>query len=50
MHIFVGLKRTWDQKLSSGWMLSGQLISAHTGFAVAHTHHHSHLAIPFRSY
>ena len=24
---FVGLKRTWDQKLSSGWMLSGQLIS-----------------------
>ena len=25
MHIFVGLKRTWDQKLSSGWMMSGQL-------------------------
>ena len=31
MHIFVGLKKTWVQKLSSGWMMSGQLDSALTG-------------------
>ena len=31
MHLFVGLKRTWDRKLSSGWMMSGQLNSALTG-------------------
>ena len=31
MHIFVGLKRTWGQKLSSGRMMSGQLSSALTG-------------------
>ena len=31
LHIFVGLKRAWDQKLSSGWMMSGQLNSAFTG-------------------
>ena len=31
MHIFVGLKRSWDQKLSSGWMMSGQLSPALTG-------------------
>ena len=31
MHIFVGLKRTWDRKLPSGWMMSGQLNSALTG-------------------
>ena len=31
MHIFVGPTRTWDRKLSSGWMMSGQLNSALTG-------------------
>ena len=45
MQIFVGLKRTWDQKLSAGWMLPGQLISALTGFDPAHVHDHSTLAI-----
>ena len=30
MHIFVGLKRAWGQKLSSGRMMSGQLSSALT--------------------
>ena len=28
LHIFAGLKRTWVQKLSSGWMMSSQLESA----------------------
>ena len=32
MHIFVRLKRTWDRKLSSGWMMSGQLNSFFCGF------------------
>ena len=31
MHFFVGLRWTWDRKLSSGWILSGQLNSALTG-------------------
>ena len=64
MHIFVRLKRTWDQKLSSGWMMSGQLNSFFCGFDprwfeedlgsevvfwfVAHVHVHLHLPIPFR--
>ena len=30
--------------------MSGQLISALTGFDVAHVHDHSPLAIPLRSY
>ena len=40
-YIFVGLKRTWDQKLSSGWMLSGQLI---------HVAVHSESAFPGRRF
>ena len=31
MHIFVSVKRTWDQKLSSGWMMSCQLSPALPG-------------------
>ena len=43
--LLFGPKRTWDQKLSSGWMLPGQLISALTGFDSARVHGHSTLAI-----
>ena len=40
LDIFVGPKRNWDLELSSGWMLSRQLISALTGFDVAHYYDH----------
>ena len=53
LHFFVGLKRTWDQKLSSG-LMSGQLNLAVTGlmllFDFAHIHDHSPRPVPLCRY
>ena len=49
LHIFAGLKRTRDQKLSSG-LMSGQLSLGYHWVDVAHVHDNSPLSAPLCRY